>query len=40
MFKQAKVIIKLLNKNEHNLMKLIEKNKKIKWSKKLYTKEI
>ena len=38
MFKQAKVIIKLLNKNEHNLMKLIEKNKKIKWSKKLYTK--
>lgn len=39
MFKQAKIIINLLFKNENNLAKLIQKNKKIKWSKKLITKK-
>ena len=37
MFRQALYIIKILKKNENNLLRLIKKNKKIKWSKKLNT---
>ncbi len=36
-FLQAKKIINLLYKNSNNLEKLIAKNKKYKWSKKIYT---
>ena len=39
MFKQAKITINLLLKNENNLARLIKKNKKIKWSKKITTKK-
>ena len=39
MFKQAKITINLLLKNENNLARLIQKNKKIKWSKKITTKK-
>ena len=37
MFRQALYIIKILKKNENNLLKLIKKNKKIKWAKRLNT---
>jgi len=39
MTKQAFFILKLLKKNSNNLEKLIIKNKKLKWSKKLYKKK-
>ena len=39
MFKQAKITINLLLKNENNLARLIQKNKRIKWSKKITTKK-
>ena len=39
MIKQAFIILKLLKKNSDNLEKLIIKNKKLKWSKKLYKKK-
>ena len=35
MLKQAKLILNKLLKNENNLKKLLNKNKKIKWSGKL-----
>lgn len=39
MIKQAFFILKLLKKNSNNLEKLILKNNKLKWSKKLYKKK-
>lgn len=39
LLKQAKEVISLINKDKRNLEKMIIKNKKIKWSKKVYTLE-
>lgn len=36
---QSKKVIQLLNKDKKNLSKLIKKNKKFKWSKKIYSKK-
>lgn len=36
MFEQDKYMISYLLKDNNNLLKLIKKNKKIKWSKKIY----
>ena len=39
LFEQAKKVIIFLNKNPNNLKKMLSKNDKIKWSKKIYKKK-